>query len=194
MFRNKSAIGWTITLVGLSMSAFHLAIAWYGPPDALTLRSVHLAFALVLAFLMLPLTRRGQADSPRSLEYLLIAISVVVCGYLLVEREYVVNRMIYVDALRPIDWVFSITTVLLVLEATRRAVGWTLPLTAVAFLVYGLTIGGADTRQLTEQMYLGTEGIFGIPLYVSATYVMLFILFGPWSNAPAPANCSWTSQ
>ena len=67
MFRNKSGIGWTITLVGLSMSAFHLAIAWYGPPDALTLRSVHLAFALVLAFLMLPLTRRGQADSPRSL-------------------------------------------------------------------------------------------------------------------------------
>ncbi|MGD8790680.1 MAG: TRAP transporter fused permease subunit, partial [Burkholderiales bacterium] len=50
--------------------------------------------------------------------------------------------------------------------------------TAAAFLVYGLTLGGADMRQLTEQMYLGTEGIFGIPLYVSATYVMLFILFG----------------
>jgi TRAP transporter 4TM/12TM fusion protein len=178
MFRNKSGIGWAITLIGLSMSTFHLWIAWYGPPDALTLRSVHLGFALVLAFLMLPLTRRGQADSPRSLEYLLIAISVVVCGYLVVEQGYVVNRMIYVDALRPIDWVFSITTVLLVLEATRRAVGWTLPVTAVAFLVYGLTIGGADLRQLTEQMYLGTEGIFGIPLYVSATYVMLFILFG----------------
>ncbi len=178
MFRNKSAIGWVITIVGLAMSVFHLVIAWYGPPDALTLRSVHLGFALVLAFLMLPLTPRGQADAPRALEYLLIAISVVVCGYLVVEQQYIVNRMIYVDALRPIDWVFSITTVLLVLEATRRAVGWTLPVTAVAFLVYGLTIGGADLRQITEQMYLGTEGIFGIPLYVSATYVMLFILFG----------------
>ncbi len=178
MFRNKSAIGWTITLVGLSMSAFHLAIAWHGPPDALTLRAVHLAFALVLAFLMLPMTRHGQADSPRPLEFLLIAISVVVCGYLVVEQNYIVNRMVYVDTLRPIDWVFSIATVLLVIEATRRAVGWTLPLTAVAFLVYGLTVGGADLRQLAEQMYLGTEGVFGIPLYVSATYVMLFILFG----------------
>jgi len=178
MFRNKTAIGWTITVVGLAMSTFHLAIAWYGPPDALTLRSVHLGFALVLAFLMLPLTHRGKADSPRALEYLLIAISVVVCGYLVVEQQYVVNRMVYVDSLRPIDWVFSITTVVLVIEATRRAVGWTLPLTAMAFLAYGLTIGGADLRQLTEQMYLGTEGIFGIPLYVSATYVMLFILFG----------------
>jgi TRAP transporter 4TM/12TM fusion protein len=160
------------------MSAFHLYIAKHGPPDALTLRTVHLGFALVLAFLMLPPTRRGQADSPGPLEFLLIAVSVVVCGYLVVEQEYVVNRMVYVDALRPIDWVFSITTVLLVIEATRRAVGWTLPLTAVAFLVYALTIGGADLRQLAEQMYLGTEGIFGIPLYVSATYVMLFILFG----------------
>ncbi|KPK33629.1 MAG: C4-dicarboxylate ABC transporter permease [Betaproteobacteria bacterium SG8_40] len=178
MFRNKNAIGWVITIVGLAMSVFHLVIAWHGPPDALTLRSVHLGFALVLAFLMLPLTHKGQADTPRALEYLLIAISVVVCGYLIVEQQYIVNRMIYVDTLRPIDWVFSITTVLLVLEATRRAVGWTLPVTAVAFLVYGLTIGGADLQQMTEQMYLGTEGIFGIPLYVSATYVMLFILFG----------------
>jgi TRAP transporter 4TM/12TM fusion protein len=178
MLRNKIGIGRAITAVGVSMSTFQLAIAWYGPPDALTLRAVHLAFALVLAFLMLPLAREGKADSPRWLEYLLIAISVVVCGYLVVEQDYIVNRMIYVDALRPIDWVFSITTVLLVLEATRRAVGWTLPVTAIAFLVYGLTLGGADMRQLAEQMYLGTEGIFGIPLYVSATYVMLFILFG----------------
>ena len=49
MLRNKTAIGWTITAIGVAMSAFHLAIAWYGPPDALTLRSVHLGFALVLA-------------------------------------------------------------------------------------------------------------------------------------------------
>jgi len=179
MFTNKTGVGWTITLVGLAMSAFHLTVAWYGPPDALTLRTVHLGFALTLAFLMLPLSRHhGEADKPRWLEFVLIAISVVVCGYLVVEQEYVVNRMVYVDELKPIDWVFSITTVLLVLEATRRAVGWTLPLTAIAFLIYGLTIGGADMHQLVEQMYMGTEGIFGIPLYVSATYVMLFILFG----------------
>ena len=179
MFANKTGIGWIITLVGLAMSAFHLVVAWYGPPDALTLRCVHLGFALTLAFLMLPMSRRhGEADKPRWLEFILIAISIIVCGYLVVAQDYVVNRMVYVDELRPIDWVFSITTVLLVLEATRRAVGWTLPLTAIVFLAYGLTVGGASMHQLVEQMYMGTEGIFGIPLYVSATYVMLFILFG----------------
>ena len=71
MFRNKNAIGWAITVVGLSMSAFHLAIAWFGPPDALTLRAAHLGFALVLAFLMLPVTRRKSKRQSRKSRYLL---------------------------------------------------------------------------------------------------------------------------
>ena len=178
MFRPRTLAGWLIMAVGLGMSGFHLYIGWFGPPDALTLRSVHLAFALVLAFLMLPARKAGELEKPRWLEAALIVASVVVCGYLIVERDYVINRMIYVDALTAPDWVFSIATVLLVLEATRRTVGMTLPLTAVVFLVYALTLGGIDLELLAEQMYLGTEGIFGIPIYVSATYVMLFIVFG----------------
>src|SRR3546814_13580417 len=57
-------------------------------------------------------------------------------------------------------------------------VGLALPLTAAAFLLYAVFIAESDLAQLMEQMYLGTEGIFGIPVSVSATYVMLFILFG----------------
>ncbi|MEO8133492.1 MAG: TRAP transporter permease [Betaproteobacteria bacterium] len=178
MFRDRTAIGWIITLVAVAMSAFHLYVAWFGPPDALTLRSVHLGFALVLAFLLLPARANARAENPRWIELALIVASLAVCGYLVVERGYIINRMTYVDPLRPIDWVFGVATIALVLEATRRAVGWTLPITAVAFLAYAMFPGGADPRQLIEQMYLGTEGIFGIPLYVSATYVMLFILFG----------------
>ena len=178
MLRNKTRIGAIITVLGVVMSCYHLFIAWYGPPDALSLRSVHLAFALTLAFLMLPASSKGQQDSPGWIEFALIAASIGACSYLLIERDYVMNRMIYVDVLRNIDWVLSIGTVALVIEGTRRAVGWTLPLTAVAFLAWGVFAGGGDIKLLVEQMYLGTEGIFGIPLGVSATYVMLFILFG----------------
>ncbi|MGH8731884.1 MAG: TRAP transporter permease, partial [Burkholderiales bacterium] len=135
-------------------------------------------FALVLAFLMLPARKNGDLEKPRWLEAALIAASLVACGYLTVARDYAINRMIYVDALTQVDWVFAIATVLLVLEATRRAVGITLPLTAVVFLVYALTLGDIELELVAEQMYLGTEGIFGIPIYVSATYVMLFIVFG----------------
>jgi TRAP transporter 4TM/12TM fusion protein len=174
----RTLVGWIILAVGLSMSCFHLYVAWFGPPDALTFRSTHLAFALVLAFLMLPARKGAEVERPRWLEAALIVASLVVCGYLVVEREYIINRMIYVDALRPADWVLSAATVLLVLEATRRAVGMTLPLTAVVFLLYAIFPGGSDLRQLMEQLYLTTEGILGIPIYVSATYVMLFIVFG----------------
>jgi TRAP transporter 4TM/12TM fusion protein len=178
MLGKRTPVGWLILAVGLTMSCFHLYVAWFGPPDALTFRSVHLGFALVLAFLMLPARKGGAFERPRWLEAALILASLVVCGYLVVEREYIIDRMIYVDALRPADWVLSVATVLLVLEATRRAVGLTLPLTAAVFLLYAIFPGGAELRQLMEQLYLTTEGILGIPIYVSATYVMLFIVFG----------------
>jgi TRAP transporter 4TM/12TM fusion protein len=174
----KNPVAWLITAVGVAMSAFHLYIAWYGPPDALTLRTVHLGFALVLAFLTLPARSRGRPEQPGWLELALVVASLVACGYLVVERDYITTRMMYADPLETVDWVLAVVTVLLVLEATRRAVGLTLPLTAVAFLVYAVFFAESDLLQLAEQMYLGTEGIFGIPVYVSATYVMLFILFG----------------
>jgi len=178
MFKSKTPVAWLITVVGVAMSGFHLYIAWYGPPDALTLRSVHVAFALVLAFLTLPMRKSGPPERPGWLELVLIVASLVACGYLVVERDYVITRMVYVDPLHTIDWMLAVATVLLVLEATRRAVGLTLPLTAVVFLAYAVLFAGSEPLQLAEQMYLGTEGIFGIPVYVSATYVMLFILFG----------------
>ena len=161
------------------MSGFHLYVAWQGPPDALTLRSTHLAFALVLIFLTPRVVRSG---SKQFLDTLLsatcIVLSLVACGYLVLEQDYIISRMIYVDPLKNVDFILAAVTVLLVLEGTRRAVGWTLPLTAVCFLIYGVTAGDIEIERMAEQMYLGTEGILGIPLYVSATYVMLFILFG----------------
>ncbi|MBI1396589.1 MAG: TRAP transporter fused permease subunit [Betaproteobacteria bacterium] len=178
MTRRLTPAGWAIAIVSVAMSCFHLFIAWYGPPDALTLRSVHLGFALALAFLMMPARRSGEMDHPGWLDIVWVVASVVVCGYLVVERDYVINRMAYVDPLRTIDWFMAGGACLLVLEGTRRVVGLTLPLTALAFLLYAVGPAGASLPQLAEQMYLGTEGIFGIPLYVSATYVMLFILFG----------------
>ena len=66
----------------------------------------------------------------------------------------------------------------IVLEATRRVLGLALPLTAIAFLVYAVGFTQRDARVLMEQLYLSTEGIFGSTLGVSASYVMLFVLFG----------------
>ena len=141
-----------IMAVGLAMTLYHLYTAWFGAPDALSFRAIHVAFALVLAYLIFP-AKGNETDNPGPFQFALAILSVIAAGYLLWAQDYVDNRMIY-------------------------CVGLALPLTAVAFLLYAVFGAGSDLAQLMEQMYLGTEGIFGIPVSVSATYVMLFILFG----------------
>ena len=178
MFAGKSLAAWAITAVGLAMSGFHLYVAFFGPPDAYVLRSTHLGFALTLAFLILPWRASGEIDRPRWFDLLLLLGALAAAGYPIVFNDYIVNRMYYVDPLRPADFLLGVTMILLLLEAARRAVGLALPLTAVAFLAYAYFIGDFGLEILLDQLYLTTEGVFGIPTSVSATYVMLFILFG----------------
>jgi len=168
---------WAITLIAVSMSVFHLYVAFVGPPDAYVMRGIHVAFALALSFLVLP-GWRGKSEQPGLVDLMLLALAVASALYPTWNLNYIVNRMYYVDDPVFWDYVFGIGLILLIMEATRRATGWALPVTAGLFLLYGLTWGNQSVGIMLDQLYLTTEGIFGIPLYVSATYVMLFILFG----------------
>ena len=147
------------------------------PWDKLRQRAGGLAFALVLAFLTLP-GFSGKAERVGLLDMVLVVVAAAGALYPMVNLDYVVNRMYYVDDPVLADYVFGGALTLMILEATRRATGWALPITAIAFVAYGLTAGNQSFGIMLDQLYLTTEGIFGIPIYVSATYVMLFILFG----------------
>lgn len=166
-----------ITALAVVMSVFHLYVAFVGPPNAYVMRGTHLAFALVLAFLTLP-GRDGRAERVGWFDVLLVLAATAAAMYPSAALGYIENRMPYVDDPRLADYLFGGALVALIIEATRRATGWALPATAIAFIAYGLTLGGQGPGVMLDQIYLTTEGIFGIPLYVSATYVMLFILFG----------------
>jgi TRAP transporter 4TM/12TM fusion protein len=162
-----------ITVVAVAMSVFHLWVAFFGAPDAYVMRGTHLAFALALVFLI-----GGRDRKPTWFDLLIVIAAVAAALYPLANLTYIQNRIYYVDDPRLADYIFGGALIVLLLEATRRATGWALPVTAIAFLAYGLTAGNQDVGIMLDQLYLTTEGIFGIPLYVSATYVMLFILFG----------------
>lgn len=166
-----------VTVLAVLMSVFHLYIAFAGPPDAYVMRGSHLAFALVIAFLVMP-GRRGDSERVGWVDVLLVLAAAAGALYPSVVLDYIQNRMYYIDDPRMLDYVFGGTLIVLILEATRRATGWALPVTAVCFMAYGLVFGQQSVGIMLDQLYLTTEGIFGIPLYVSATYVMLFILFG----------------
>ena len=165
------------TAIAVAMSVFHLYVAFVGPPDAYVMRGSHLAFALVLAFLIMP-GRSGRAERVGMWDVVLLLAALAAALYPSANLTYVQNRMYYVDEPRVADFVFGGALIVLILEATRRATGWALPITAAVFVLYGLTLGHQSAGIMLDQLYLTTEGIFGIPLYVSATYVMLFILFG----------------
>lgn len=173
-----------ITILALAMSAYHLYTAALGTPEPLIHRGIHLIFTLVLIFLLYPL-KKGKFS--RVLDVIAVFLSLAAVIYLFVNYRYVTERYAYVDSLQTLDFVFGIILIVLVLEGTRRAIGPALPITALVFLTYAL-IGdhlpgllrhsGFSLEIVLDQLYLTTEGIFGIPLAVSASYVILFVIFG----------------
>ncbi len=173
---------WTQRLtmaVALGMSCYHLYIAFVGTPNAIVLRSSHVGFALVLAFLTLPMwSRTGGREGPRVADILFMVAALAVSAYPILQLDYILNRFIYITPLNDSDVVVGIALLLLVLEATRRALGPILPLTALLFVGYALVFTGTNPEVLLEQLTLSTEGVYGIPAGVSATFIVLFIIFG----------------
>ena len=163
--------------IAVAMSLFHLWVIAVGAPEPVFFRGTHLIFALLLIFLWYRIS--GKSDGPPTVfDYVLLVAAVAPVLHLFINYSYVVNRIYYIDDLTPQDMLFGVALIVLVLEATRRMIGWPLPLTALIFLFYGLFIAKIEPMQLIDQLYMTTEGIFGIPLSVSASYVVIFVLFG----------------
>ena len=167
-----------ITVIAVAMSLYHMYVTGFGPPEALIYRGTHLMFALVLVFLLFPSRRESSNSWWRSYDMLLLVLGLGGVLHIFVTYEDFINRIIYIDDLTTGDIVWGIITVFIVLEATRRIIGWALPLTAIVFVGYAFFFTNVTWQVLLEQLYLSTEGIFGSTLGVSAAYVMLFVIFG----------------
>ena len=167
---------WLIMAVAVAMSLYHMYVAAFGPPEAIIFRGTHLLFAFALVFLMYP-TRPGR-PAWRAFDLLLLVLGAGMVLHIFLGYDAFINRIIYIDDLTRWDRFFAVTGVLVVLEGTRRVIGLSLPLTAIAFLVFAAGFTRVTPDVLMEQLYLSTEGIFGSTLGVSASYVMLFVLFG----------------
>jgi TRAP transporter 4TM/12TM fusion protein len=181
-----------IAVIAVAMSVYHLTVAFIGTPQQLFFRSTHLLFALLLVFLMYPTFRKKGAQehvredvrsappepTPTWVDFLFIAGSIVTIAYVWVNHEHLLTRFVFVEDPTGTELVLGTLFTLIVLEATRRVIGWALPVTAILFLGYALLIARTRPEQIVEIMYLTTEGIFGPTLGVSAAYVILFVLFG----------------
>jgi TRAP transporter 4TM/12TM fusion protein len=169
----------------LVFSAYQLTIAAFAPLSSLITRSLHVGFLLLLVFVLYPMRKRGkQMTRVPMLDWVLALL-----GFALGLYQWVFESALIQRAGDPTltDLVVGTTVVILVFEAARRVLGVALPIVCAAFLLYGLFgqyLPGAlahrayDYAQIVDQLAFGTEGIYGIPTLVSATYIFLFILFG----------------
>ncbi len=167
-----------ILLVALALTFFHLYTSGISMFTAWIQRDVHLILMLILVFLVYPL---GKRENPTVLDWLLILLSMATGLYIILFYQDIVVRL---GIPTTPDLIFGGIMIVVLLEATRRATGWVLVLIGLAFIFYTLAgpnlpglLGhrGYSVQRIISQMYLTTEGIFGIPLGVSANYIFLFI-------------------
>jgi len=177
-----------IGLIAIIFALFHLYTGATGPIYVMFQRSVHLGFALILTFSLYPISKNKKEDQIQFLDLLLIALSVGSTLYSVIGFEGMVERQGIPNAF---DQVFSAITILLVLEAARRVMGIQITIIVSAFLLYAIAgqyLPGLmahrpfSLSRILGYQYMTTEGLFGIPLGVSATFVVLFILFGAFMH------------
>ena len=171
---------------------FQLSIASWLILDSTFIRAIHLGFALLIVFLNYPLfkkTRLGlkyfsAKDRIPILDYLIGGIAALAAIYIVIDYAGLITRY---GAPIPRDIVVGVILMVILLEATRRVIGPALPAIATLFLAYCflgphmpdlIAFKGTSLNRLMGQMTMSTEGIYGIPLDVSATIVFLFVLFG----------------
>lgn len=169
--------------IAVAYSCFHLYTGIFGTLAAQLQRSIHLAFAFVLVFLLFP-ARRGGSDRIGIIDYLTAAVAGVIGSYVTFNYE---RLMTAAGDYSNIDLVAAGLGILFTLEAARRVVGTPIVIIASSFLVYAyvgdylpgfLSHRGYSIERIVTHMYFTTEGIMGIPLGVSATFIFLFLLFG----------------
>jgi TRAP transporter 4TM/12TM fusion protein len=166
----------------VAMSLYHLYAA-YAIIPAHILRATHVGFLFLLVFLYFPAARRFRG-AIQWWDLALSALGVAVIAYLLVDFDDFIER-----AVTPTRWdlILGVCLIALVLEAVRRTSGAILMGVVAAFIAYAFagpwlpapwTHRGYDVERLVGQLYMTLEGIFGTPIDVSATFIILFTIYG----------------
>ena len=189
---HKFAGAWGTFLfaVAVAMSLYHLYAA-YGIVTTTTLRYVHVAFVLFLVFLLYPATRKRR-NRFSWIDLICAIVGVATTVYALAGGDDFLDRS---TAPNTIDMILGVALIVLVLEAARRSTGWIMPFICILFIVYAMagphlpppwTHRGYDIARLVGTMYMTLEGIFGTPVDVSSSLIILFTIYGAflqYSNA-----------
>jgi len=190
--RPKGPFKWVIPTICVAWSFFQLSIASWLILDTTYIRAIHLGFALLVVYLNYPMFKKPLLGlkflaAKNRIPILDFVLAIVACfSALYIAIDYEGMTMRYGDPIAR-DIIIGLVLTAMLLEASRRVIGPALPVIAGAFIVYAfagpympdlIAFKGTSMNRFVGQMTMSTEGIYGIPLDVSATIVFLFVLFG----------------
>ncbi len=177
----------------LGLGLFHMYTAIFGSLEAYLQRAVHLTWVIPMIYVMFPFKGPAKGEEPQTsvplVDWILAGLSLLPGLYIMFNYNYLMMRMQGVDELTMAQLVLGTMLIVLLLEATRRVVGIPIVIVALVFTVYTrfcdasflpAILQGVPTSfdRIIEGMYLTDEGIFSSSLGVSATFVMIFMIFG----------------
>lgn len=188
----KNWTRWLIFAVAVGWTIFQLWATQLGTIDLFVLKSIHLAFASMLAFLVYPYSKRSPRDRVPWPDLVLGLLAIAGPLYIAIQFQAINEQQGGVANARDI-W-FGTLTILLLLLAAWRVLGRVMPIIALVFILFSLMgpkgvfhvslpswlqfHAGFSWPQAVNQLYLTSEGIWGTPIGVSASFVFLFVLFG----------------
>ncbi|PKL02357.1 MAG: C4-dicarboxylate ABC transporter permease, partial [Synergistetes bacterium HGW-Synergistetes-2] len=171
----------------VAMGLFHLYTAIFGNYEAYLQRSIHLTWVLPMCFVLYPISSKAPKEYVPLYDWILAFISTLPGIYNMINYTHIIERIAQVDPLTTTQLVMGTLLLVILLEATRRVVGVPLTIIAAFFAGYmyfghhmpGIMKGLSFTfEEVIEHIYLTGEGIFSVPLGVSAAFVMIFLIFG----------------
>jgi len=197
----KNLTGLHLKIVGAIAIIWSLFQLWYASPfpfwfnigmfKGLPARAIHLGFALLLAFLIFPISRSKKISI---IDILISIVGTFCCLYIYFFYDQLVDRggillkiTLAQNIILPIELIIGICGILILLEATRRVIGIPLVIIAVCFLLFSyfgkyapdiISHGGLSLKRLVGFQWFDQEAIFGIPIGVSVDFIFLFVLFG----------------
>jgi TRAP transporter 4TM/12TM fusion protein len=186
-YGGRRLAGWVrflVASIAIGMSFFHIYTAGIGVMTAMLQRSVHLSFAMALCFFFFPIKRGRYMTRIPWWDWCFAILGAASALYVFVFYEPITFR---VGQPTQLDLITAVILILLVLEATRRSVSPALSVITIVFILYAfvgpylpdaIAHRGYSLRRLLDHQFMTMEGIWGVPLGVSSTYVFLFVVFG----------------
>ena len=183
MKRDTNLIKWIVIILSTLLSLFVLYYALYGNVIVMKQRAIVLMFSLVIGYLIYPISKNKMEKIP-IYDLVLVVLSIVVTMYTVMNFEAFITR---IGKPTTTDLIMGTIAILLILELARRTIGWVLPAISGFFVLYAFygnyvpgifNHKGYSIERVINQLYITSEGIYGIALGVAATFVFLFVLFG----------------